>query len=155
MMLLFYSPNRTKKHLQQFSGNYSADHLPPCFIKFPSKTTRHACMNIPQPTHLFNKSNNKHPPSRLTPQTKPMKIENNCYEEFASIKRGIKNGMFHLNGETLDVFQVSSKKGTPTWESFTSNLPSKFDKKPASIQFCGGFPLPSVTPIPIHSPNQE
>lgn len=52
-----------------------------------------------------------------------MKIENNCYEEFASIKRGIKNGIFYLNGETLDVLQVSSKKETPTWESFTCNLP--------------------------------
>ena len=50
-----------------------------------------------------------------------MKIENNCYEEFASIKRGIKNGIFYLNGETLDVFDVSEKKAT--WQSFTSNLP--------------------------------
>ena len=52
-----------------------------------------------------------------------MKIENNCYEEFASIKRGIKNGIFYLNGETLDVFDVSEKKEKPTWQSFTSNLP--------------------------------
>jgi hypothetical protein len=52
-----------------------------------------------------------------------MKIENKCHEEFAAIKRGIKNGIFYLNGETLDVFNVSYKKETPTWESFTSNIP--------------------------------
>ena len=52
-----------------------------------------------------------------------MKIENNCFEQFASIKRGNKNGIFYLNGETLDVLQVSDKKETPTWESFTCNLP--------------------------------
>ena len=52
-----------------------------------------------------------------------MKIENNCFEEFPSIKRGTKNGIFFLNGEKLDVFSVSDKKETPTWESFTSNLP--------------------------------
>ena len=31
--------------------------------------------------------------------------------------------LFYLNGETLDVFDVSEKKETPSWESFTSNLP--------------------------------
>lgn len=52
-----------------------------------------------------------------------MKIENKCFEEFPSIKRGVKNGIFYLNGETLDVYEISEKKEKPTWQSFTSTIP--------------------------------
>src|SRR3990167_8429481 len=69
-----------------------------------------------------------------------MKIENKCHEEFSYIKRGIKNGIFYLNGETLEVFDVSEKKETPSWESFTSNLP--MDK--CCLLFTH-FDFPSVT----------
>ena len=36
-----------------------------------------------------------------------MKIENKCHEESHTSREESKNGIFYLNGETLDVFDVS------------------------------------------------
>ena len=53
-----------------------------------------------------------------------MKIENQCHEQFPSIKKGLNNGIYLLNGERLDVFSVSEKKQHSDWQSFTSSLPN-------------------------------
>ena len=52
-----------------------------------------------------------------------MKIDNQCLEEFPSIKRGIKNGIYCLNGESLEVFDAS-EKGASSWANFIATVPS-------------------------------
>ena len=55
-----------------------------------------------------------------------MKIDNKCLEEFPSIKRGIKNGIYYLNGETLEVFNTSEKNkvASSSWEDFVATVPT-------------------------------
>ena len=53
-----------------------------------------------------------------------MKIDERCFQEFPSITKGINNAIFNVNGECLEVFDVSNAKESPSWEHFVKKIPS-------------------------------
>ena len=51
-----------------------------------------------------------------------MKVQQQCIDEFPMIKRGVNTGVFAIENEQVDVYDVH-ERNSESWESFVSSLP--------------------------------
>ena len=52
-----------------------------------------------------------------------MQIDERCTEVFPSIVKGLNHGIFSVNGETLETFEICPKNEFPTWQSIVDRVP--------------------------------